>query len=172
MVDSATTFAIPAAISAALKSMEDERDRLLGMTEAARAAEEVMALCAPLMTRQYEWDTSSPITVSACAGIGTFGAVVLAVRPKLASDIVPVLRALRSRGYKISGKPEDDADFGRRIYRMRLDDKLIVVQLWLPQADEAKPGDGCQFVVVGHEQKPVYEMRCADKPVADVEAAS
>ncbi len=93
------------------------------------------------------------------------GAVYLqVVDVKTLRSILPLIRFLRKRGHKVSAPLKDYAESNQRDYFLG----DIVVRIFLSAGDKK----ACRYVVTGHREVPIYELRCEDDAVAQPETTT
>ena len=129
----------PATIMRALKELDWERDKILGMVAAATVAETVIA----------ELGMTGEVSAHTHRG----GCHILINDPK-EGIVADMLKRLAAKGYRQKCDPRDCPDSKARVWNCG----LIGITAYFHGA-----GATCQFVKVGEEMKPIYELRCDEK---------
>lgn len=106
-------------------------------------------------------DSLSGMYVTLSVGPYDKGAVYLQiVEVKTLRSILPVIRFLRKRGHKVSAPLRDYPEGNQRDYFLG----DIAVRIFLHTTEKA-----CKYVITGHKQVPIYELRCEDDAAAKPE---
>ena len=144
-------FWIPGSVVEALEENRFQRRKILRFVKSARIVDKII--------REFK---GSGLKMRSSIGytIHTlYGSLLMVNDLDDIRDVLPVLRSIRRRGYKIK-KYEDYAELHRRTYYCEGD---IVVSAFLKYED----GTICKFVEVRKEEKPVYELQCEGKTIED-----
>ncbi len=134
----------PVCVQAELERLEKDREKILSYVEHGRICEEVAQEFKPQVHN---------IRTSIGYRFGSVEGALLKVDVMDMRDVLPILRDLRKRGYKIE-KHEDYPEMKRRTYRLG----DIAVLCFLMGDTKAR----CQWVKVGEKSEPVYKLMCDD----------
>jgi len=145
---------LPKTIADALRKLEKKREFIFDHIQAVGDAEEVLEQFKddPKLKGDYSYERSG-LQLGFEAG-SLKGALIMLYARDL-RDVIPILRELRKRGYKIK-KHDDYPELHARTYYLG----KIIVRVFLagPEANAT-----CKFVQTGTKEVPVYEIKCGDK---------
>ena len=155
--------ALPKCIQDELDRIEKSKIQVMDLLASAIVVEEVCAMFeGKWENRGLLWDPKEKnIESKVLTSPGQINGAMCWVSCKRLDDVLPVLREIRRRGYKLEGH-DDYASARRRAYNFSSGIKVVV---FLPEP--TKEGDSCQFVQVGVREEPIYEVRCGGKKVSD-----
>lgn len=137
-----TTDSLPACIERELKVLDEKRDKLLGLADAARAAEQVLE----------HHRISEEDRVGVGVDYGKLEGALLFLHVEHWRQVTPVLRALADAGYRQTKEPDDYFELQARTWFCG----TITLRAFLPWDNSGL----CRRVKVGERTESVYEWKC------------
>ena len=142
----------PACITKELETLDKSRSYVLSLVPHAELIELIAAENKGKWPAHYEWGEN--IVTNIGVGIMCLNGALLNIYTKDFSVVLPILRELRRRGYKVKSF-FDYEEMGRRTYDLG----DIKVSVFLPTGDTA-PDAKCRMVKVGTKEVDVLKMQC------------
>jgi hypothetical protein len=165
---------LPKCVREELEDIKKQERFVRDNIQAARDAEEVVEMFKDVPELQDQGEDGSRsvghLRASFGSQIGQLRGALIFVDVVDIRAVLPVLRELRRRGYKV--KDHDDyAEIGRRTYNLSGDGGEIKLGVFVGASfsSDAKKGAVCKFVQVGIEEKPVFKLLCDDTVEVDLE---